>query len=67
MGQHTRSYEKDFSPEHAELTETQLILFCYPVYTFYTFIASYPLHRLMELIEMEKELTRSANCYGVEV
>lgn len=48
VGQRIKGYEKDFSPVRAALQEADLILFCYPVYTF---IAPYQLHRLIELIK----------------
>ena len=50
VGQRIRSYEKDFSPVRTELERADLILFCYPVYTF---IAPYQLHRLIELIKAD--------------
>jgi ABC-type lipoprotein export system ATPase subunit len=52
VGQTIKSLEKDFSPAEKALTEAELILFSYPVYTF---IAPYQLHRFMELL---KELHR---------
>lgn len=48
VGQRIKGYEKDFSPVRAALQEADLILFCYPVYTF---IAPYQIHRLIELIK----------------
>ena len=48
VGQRIKGYEKDFSPVRAALQEADLILFCYPVYTF---IVPYQLHRLIELIK----------------
>lgn len=48
VGQRIKRYEKDFSPVRAALQEADLLLFCYPVYTF---IAPYQLHRLIELIK----------------
>lgn len=50
VGQRIKSYEKDFSPLRAELEQADLLLFCYPVYTF---IAPYQLHRLIELIKAD--------------
>lgn len=50
VGQRIKSYEKDFSPFREELQKAQLILFCYPVYTF---IAPYQMHRLIELIKAD--------------
>ena len=48
VGQRIKSFEKDFSPVADALEHADLILFCYPVYTF---IAPYQLHRLIELIK----------------
>ena len=48
VGQRIKSLEKDFSPVADALEHADLILFCYPVYTF---IAPYQLHRLIELIK----------------
>ena len=42
VGQRIKSYEKDFSPLREKLEQADLLLFCYPVYTF---IAPYQLHR----------------------
>lgn len=50
VGQRIKRYEKDFAPLHAELEQADLLLFCYPVYTF---IAPYQLHRLIELIKAD--------------
>ena len=47
-GQRIKSYEKDFSPVRTALEQCDMILFCYPVYTF---VAPYQLHRLIELIK----------------
>lgn len=47
VGQRIKSYESDFTPVRQALEQADLVLFCYPVYTF---IAPYQLHRLMELI-----------------
>lgn len=47
VGQRIKSYESDFTPLRQALEQADLVLFCYPVYTF---IAPYQLHRLMELI-----------------
>lgn len=38
-GQRIRNYEKDFSPLRAELEQADLLLFCYPVYTFIALIS----------------------------
>ena len=48
VGQRIKSLDKDFSPVADALEHADLILFCYPVYTF---IAPYQLHRLIELIK----------------
>lgn len=50
VGQQIRSYERDFSSLRVQLEKSELILFCYPVYTF---IAPYQLHRLIELIKKD--------------
>lgn len=50
VGKRIKSYEQDFSPVRKELEKADLILFCYPVYTF---IAPYQLHRLIELIKAD--------------
>ena len=47
-GQRIRSIEKDFAPVLDALGRAELILFCYPVYTF---LAPAQLHRLIELIK----------------
>ena len=47
VSQRIKSYESDFTPVRQALEQADLVLFCYPVYTF---IAPYQLHRLMELI-----------------
>ena len=71
VGQRSHSYEKDFSPLRSELESAQLILFCYPVYTF---IAPYQLHRLIELIKADglnlsdkfaSQITTSKHFYDV--
>ena len=48
VGQRIRSYEKDFSEAADALRKADLILFCYPVYTF---LVPSQLHRFMELIK----------------
>ena len=50
VGQRIKAYERDFAPVHKALEEAELILFCYPVYTF---VAPYQLHRLIELIKAD--------------
>lgn len=71
VGQRIKSYEKDFSPVRRELEQAQLVLFCYPVYTF---LAPYQLHRLMELIKADgvdlsgkfaSQITTSKHFYDV--
>ena len=47
-GQRIRMYEKDFSECAKKLEEAELILFCYPVYTF---IVPSQLHRFIELMK----------------
>ena len=71
VGQRIKSYEKDFSPVRKVLEQADLILFCYPVYTF---IAPYQLHRLIELIKADgvdlsgkfaSQITTSKHFYDV--
>ena len=71
VGQRIRAYEKDFSPVRTALQEAELVLFCYPVYTF---IAPYQLHRLIELIKADgveltgkfaSQITTSKHFYDV--
>ena len=71
VGQRIRAYEKDFAPVRTALEEADLVLFCYPVYTF---IASSQLHRLMELIKADgvdlsgklaSQITTSKHFYDV--
>lgn len=50
VGQRIRQYEADFTPVRQALEQAELILFCYPVYTF---IAPYQVHRLIELIKAD--------------
>ena len=47
VGQQIRSYENDFEPAAISLQGADLILFCYPVYTF---LVPSQLHRFIELI-----------------
>ena len=47
VGQRIRQYEKDFSSCRESLENADLILFCYPVYTF---LVPSQLHRFIELI-----------------
>lgn len=71
VGQCIKAYEKDFAPLRTELERADLLLFCYPVYTF---IAPYQLHRLMELIKADgvdlsgkfaSQITTSKHFYDV--
>ena len=71
MGQRIKSYESDFTPVRQALEQADLVLFCYPVYTF---IAPYQLHRLMELIAADgvdlsgkfaSQITTSKHFYDV--
>ena len=48
VGQQIKSLEKDFSPALHALTQAELVLFSYPVYTF---IAPAQLHRFIELVK----------------
>jgi multimeric flavodoxin WrbA len=50
VGQQIKRYEKDFAPVREALVRAELILFCYPVYTF---LAPYQLHRLIECIKAD--------------
>ena len=47
VGQRIRAYERDFSAAAASLARAELVLFCYPVYTF---LVPAQLHRFIELI-----------------
>ncbi len=58
VGQRIRSIEKDFSASEQALKEADLILFCYPVYTF---LVPAQLHRFIELIK-EKNIDVSGKC-----
>ena len=71
VGQRIKAYEKDLSPVRAALEQAELVLFCYPVYTF---IAPYQLHRLIELIKADgvdlsgkfaSQITTSKHFYDV--
>ena len=48
VGQQIRAYERDFSRAEEALRRADLILFCYPVYTF---LAPAQLHRFIELMK----------------
>ncbi|WP_130868572.1 NAD(P)H-dependent oxidoreductase [Intestinimonas massiliensis (ex Afouda et al. 2020)] len=71
VGQRIKACEKDFTPVRTALEQAELILFCYPVYTF---IAPYQLHRLIELIKADgvdlsgkfaSQITTSKHFYDV--
>ena len=71
MGQRIKVYEKDFSPAREALEQADLILFCYPVYTF---LAPYQLHRFIELVKADgislegkfaSQITTSKHFYDV--
>ena len=71
VGQRIKSHEKDFAPVRDVLRDAELVLFCYPVYTF---IAPYQLHRLIELIKADgvdlsgkfaSQITTSKHFYDV--
>ena len=47
VGQRIKRYEKDFSTPREALSQAEVILFCYPVYTF---LVPYQLHRFLELL-----------------
>ena len=47
-GRQIKSLEKDFSAAEARLKEAELLVFCYPVYTF---LVPAQLHRFLELID----------------
>ncbi len=51
-GQKIKALEKDFSPALAALRAADLIVFCYPVYTF---LVPYQLHRFIELMKASGE------------
>lgn len=50
VGQSIKKYEKDFSECKAALARADLIVFCYPVYTF---LVPAQLHRFIELMKAE--------------
>ena len=47
-GQRIKSLEKDFAPAREAVAAAELIIFCYPVYTF---LVPYQLHRFIELLK----------------
>ena len=51
-GRRIRSFEKDFTPAMEEIRKAELIVFCYPVYTF---LVPYQLHRFIELMKASGE------------
>ena len=51
-GQRIKALEKDFSPALEALRAADLIVFCYPVYTF---LVPYQLHRFIELMKESGE------------
>ena len=51
-GRKIRAFEKDFSPALEALRNAELIVFCYPVYTF---LVPYQLHRFIELMKASGE------------
>jgi multimeric flavodoxin WrbA len=51
VGQQIKQFEKDMESAVKKLMEADLILFCYPVYTF---IVPYQLHRFIELMKEHK-------------
>ena len=71
VGQSIKAYEKDFSKAESALRKAELILFCYPVYTF---IAPCQLHRFIELMKQSNisfegkcatQITTSKHFYDV--
>ena len=51
-GQKIKALEKDFAPALEVLRQADLIVFCYPVYTF---LVPYQLHRFIELMKVSHE------------
>ena len=71
VGVRIKRYEKDFAPARAALERADLVLFCYPVYTF---LAPYQLHRFVELVKADgvdlsgkfaSQITTSKHFYDV--
>ena len=71
VGQRIRAYEKDFAPAREALEAADLVVFCYPVYTF---LAPAQLHRFIELMKEQgpslrgkyaTQLTTSKHFYDV--
>ncbi len=50
VGQHIRRYEQDFSPARKALAGADVVLFCYPVYTF---LVPYQLQQFLELVRAD--------------
>ena len=50
VGQRIRTYEKDFAPAREAIEGAELLIFCYPVYTF---LVPAQLHRFLELLKDE--------------
>lgn len=48
VGKKIKAYEKDMSEALKAINDAEMLLFCYPVYTF---IAPYQLHRFIELLK----------------
>lgn len=48
IAQSIRALERDFSPAATAMKQAELLVFCYPVYTF---LAPYQVHRFLELIK----------------
>ena len=51
-GTRIKALEKDFSPALEQIRQADLLLFCYPVYTF---LVPYQLHRFIELMKASGE------------
>ena len=71
VGARIKALEKDFSPAAAAVEKADLLLFCYPVYTF---IAPSQLHKFIELLKASgvetagkfaAQITTSENFYDV--
>ena len=71
VGVRIKRYEKDFAPARAALERADLVIFCYPVYTF---LAPYQLHRFVELVKADgvdlsgkfaSQITTSKHFYDV--
>ena len=52
VGRNIRQFEKDFTPAAEVITTADLLLFCYPVYTF---LVPSQLHRFLELMKEHRE------------